>query len=126
MDAHTRSLRKKSGGKTRPKRKKKKRELGGEFSETTPGETSTRRRNTEGKTQKISMKTAGSVSVATEDGDVEEADIESILENPANPDFVRRNLITKGTIIQTSKGKARVTSRPGQDGTVNAELVDEE
>lgn len=45
-----------------------------------------------------------------------------VLENPANRYYVRQDLLTKGTIIETEKGKARVTSRPGQDGTVNAVL----
>jgi small subunit ribosomal protein S8e len=50
---------------------------------------------------------------------VEILDVES---NPANRDFARRKIITKGAIIQTEKGKARVTSRPGQSGTVDAIL----
>ncbi len=48
------------------------------------------------------------------------AEIESVLENPANRHFVRRNILTKGTIIETSKGKARITNSPGQDGIINA------
>ena len=51
------------------------------------------------------------------------AKITDVVENPANRYFVRRNVITKGTIIETEKGKAKVTSRPGQDGTVNAVLI---
>jgi small subunit ribosomal protein S8e len=50
------------------------------------------------------------------------AKIKNVVENPANRYFVRRNVITKGTIVETEKGRARVTSRPGQDGTVNAVL----
>ena len=49
--------------------------------------------------------------------------IKTILENPANKNFVRRNIMTKGTIIDTELGKAKITSRPGQDGTINAVLV---
>lgn len=49
--------------------------------------------------------------------------IKQVLESSANRHFVRRNIVVKGTIIQTEAGKARVTSRPGQDGTVNAVLV---
>ncbi|MBD3310777.1 30S ribosomal protein S8e, partial [Candidatus Woesearchaeota archaeon] len=49
--------------------------------------------------------------------------IKTIMESPANRHFVRRNIMTKGTIIETEAGKARITSRPGQDGTVNAVLV---
>jgi small subunit ribosomal protein S8e len=47
----------------------------------------------------------------------------NVVGNPANRYFVRRNILTKGSIIETEKGKARVTSRPGQEGTVNAVLV---
>jgi small subunit ribosomal protein S8e len=45
--------------------------------------------------------------------------------NPANRHFARRSIITKGSIIETAKGKARITSRPGQEGTVNAVLIEE-
>ena len=49
--------------------------------------------------------------------------IEKVLENPANRHFVRRNIITKGTVVETSMGKAKITSRPGQEGSVNAVLI---
>jgi small subunit ribosomal protein S8e len=52
------------------------------------------------------------------------ATIKDVLENPANRYFVRRDIITKGTIIETDKGNAKVTSRPGQDGVVNAVLME--
>jgi small subunit ribosomal protein S8e len=51
------------------------------------------------------------------------AKIMRVLENPANRHYARRNIITKGTVIKTDKGDAKVTSRPGQDGTVNAVLI---
>ena len=50
--------------------------------------------------------------------------IETVVENPANAQYVRRNIIMKGTIVQTSKGKARITSRPGQTGFLNGVLVE--
>ena len=53
----------------------------------------------------------------------EQVKIKTISGNPANRHFVRRNIMTKGAIIETDKGKARITSRPGQDGAVNAVLV---
>jgi len=34
-------------------------------------------------------------------------------------------LLTKGALIETEIGLARVTSRPGQDGVVNAVRVEE-
>ena len=38
--------------------------------------------------------------------------------------YVRQNIITKGAVIMTDAGKARVTSRPGQSGSINAVLID--
>ena len=49
--------------------------------------------------------------------------VKNALENTANKNFVRRNILTKGTVIETEAGKAKITSRPGQEGTVNAVLV---
>lgn len=121
---HGDSDRKKSGGRTRPHSKLKKRNLGGDFAATKLDELKTKHRDSRGGTEKIALRSVDSVNVA-KDGEVTSADIESVLENPANPDFVRRNIITKGTVLQTSEGKARVTSRPGQDGVLNAEAVEE-
>lgn len=50
------------------------------------------------------------------------ATIKAVQDNAANKNFVRRNIITKGSIIETDKGAARVTNRPGQHGTVEAVL----
>jgi len=49
--------------------------------------------------------------------------IKTVLESPANVYYVRRNILVKGTIIDTELGKAKVTSRPGQEGIVNAVLI---
>lgn len=51
------------------------------------------------------------------------AQIKNITESPSNRHYVRRNIMTKGAIIDTDLGKARITSRPGQDGIINAILV---
>jgi small subunit ribosomal protein S8e len=57
-------------------------------------------------------------------GKTAKATITTVTGNPANINYVRRNIITKGAIIQTSAGKARVTSRPGQHGAINAVLIE--
>ena len=49
--------------------------------------------------------------------------IKTVLENPASRHFVRQNILSKGAIIETEKGKARITSRPSKDNVVNAVLV---
>jgi small subunit ribosomal protein S8e len=56
-------------------------------------------------------------------GKTEKTEIKSVTRNPANVDYQRRGVITKGAILETPLGQARVTSRPGQHGVVNAILV---
>ena len=51
------------------------------------------------------------------------AEVQDVERNPANMDYQRRKVITRGTIIKTTKGRAMVTSRPGQDGILNAILI---
>jgi small subunit ribosomal protein S8e len=57
-------------------------------------------------------------------GRAKKVKILTVVENPADPHFVRRNVLTRGAVIQTELGKARVTSRPGQRGTVDAVLIE--
>lgn len=49
--------------------------------------------------------------------------IERVVENPANRHYVRRNILTKGTVFATEKGNAKVTNKPGQEGTINAVFI---
>jgi len=53
----------------------------------------------------------------------EKVEIKNVVENPANRHYVRRNILTKGTIVETSLGKAKITSRPGQEAVLNGVLV---
>lgn len=48
------------------------------------------------------------------------AKIIRVSKNNANKDYERRGVISKGTVLETEAGPARVLSRPGQHGTVNA------
>ena len=51
------------------------------------------------------------------------AKIVTVRENPANPNYVQRNVITRGAILETDVGLVRVRSRPGQDGILNGVRV---
>jgi len=51
------------------------------------------------------------------------ASISTVVENPANPNYVRRNILTKGAVIETDLGRVRITSRPGHDGVINGVLM---
>ena len=123
MKYQGKSKRKRTGGRLRPSRNKKRYELGREPAETTVGEPRFQvidSRGNDTKTRALST----NVAQVADGGEVSEAIIENVVENPSNINYVRRNIITKGAIIETSAGRARVTSRPGQDGQVNAVLVD--
>lgn len=124
MQYQGRSPRKRTGGRRRNSRNKRKHELGTEPTETQVGEAKLKTVDARGNTEKIRAMEADTASVSMPTGKVTAATIENVAENPANPNYARRNIITKGAVIDTSEGRARVTSRPGQDGQVNAVLVD--
>ncbi len=56
-------------------------------------------------------------------GKTTKTEITNVIENPANPHLVRRNIITKGAVVETKLGKVCITSRPGQEGSVSGVLV---
>jgi len=118
-----RSQTKKTGGKTRSYRKSRKYDLGSKFTEPELGEKRVTVKETRGGNQKSVAKRSETVNLAV-DGEVKNVEIESVEETPSNPNYVRRSIMTKGTIIQTPEGKAEVTSRPGQDGNINAKLTE--
>ncbi|MDI3484343.1 MAG: small subunit ribosomal protein S8e [Methanobacteriaceae archaeon] len=119
-----RSKRKPTGGRLKKSRGKRKYELGRESSETRIGERKMRIIRTMGGNKKFRLVTDTHINVVDPDTNkVEVAEILNVVENRANPHFVRRNIITKGAIVETSKGLARVTSRPGQHGIINGILI---
>ena len=122
--SQTRSKRKQTGSLYRDYRKKKKHELGRLPALTRIGSRRTSNTRTRGGNRKVkvlSSETANLVDPKTKK--YEQVKIKTILETPANRHFVRRSIITKGCVVDTEKGKAKITSRPGQDGTVNAVLI---
>ncbi|SDY50785.1 30S ribosomal protein S8e [Halobellus clavatus] len=125
MQDQGRSKRKRTGGRRRRSHKKTRHQLGRQPAETTVGEPRFQIVDSRGDDRKVRALSTNVAQVAI-DGEVTEAEIENVVENPANVNYVRRNIITKGAIIETTEGEARVTSRPGQTGQVNAVLVDDE
>ncbi len=122
MQFQGRSKRKRTGGRLSSFRKKRKSELGRLPSNTNVGETRRQVFNSRSKAQKIRALSIDEVTVSDGEKSII-ATIENVVSNAANLNYVRRNVITKGAIIDTSEGRARVTSRPGQTGQVNAVLV---
>ena len=72
---------------------------------------------------KYSLLTADQVNVCDKKGKATKVEIINVVENPANPHLVRRNIITKGAIVETKLGKVRITSRPGQEAALNGVLI---
>jgi small subunit ribosomal protein S8e len=118
---------KQSGGRKIVYRKKRKFEQGTFPAETTLGET--KRKITRGRGGNLKPKLLSDKQASVTDpktGKTKKVEITRVVKNPSNIDYNRRGVITKGAIIETSLGIARVTSRPGQDGVLNAILVAEE
>ncbi len=118
-----RSDRKKTGGLLKKHRKKKKFQRGRDFVPAHIGEYKKRKLRTKGGSTKL-MTLSSNIANVIVKGKSQKAKILSVVENKADSQFVRRNIITKGAIIQTDLGKARVTSRPGQHGVVNAVMIE--
>jgi len=112
------------GGRIIRARGKRKFELGGEPANTHLGETIRRTVKTMGGEEKVRLlrdNTAIVTDPATHKS--RRVKIETVTGNPANIHYVRRNIVTKGSIIKTEIGSARVTNRPGQEGSINAVLI---
>lgn len=120
-----RSLRKPTGGRyKKPYRKKRLYDLGRQPALTKIEKIRVRSIRTKGNHRKLRLLSIDSANLYDPKAKkYEKVKIKSVVENPANRHFIRRNIMTKGTVIDTDKGKAKITSRPGQDGTINAVLI---
>jgi len=128
MSTHS-SLRKRklTGGKKRVYRTKKKYEAGGYPAETILGEPKRKSQRTIGGNTKTKVLTEKFASVTDpKSGSTQKTEIVRVVRNGANVDYNRRGVITKGAEIETALGLAKVTSRPGSDGIINAVLVGKE
>jgi small subunit ribosomal protein S8e len=117
--------RKRSGGKKRSYRAKKKYEVGSFPTETTLGKLRKKINIQRGGNKKIRLLASTEANVTDpSSGLTKKINIQRVRGNPANLDYDRRGVITKGTLIETSLGVAEVTSRPGQHGIINAILIE--
>ena len=120
-----RSKRKATGGRYRPFRKKKKYELGREPAMTSIGERRVKKVRARGGNYKFKLLEEEYANVYDKNSKkFKKAKINSVIENTANKHYIRRNIITKGAIIKTEIGEAKVTNRPGQEGYINAVLIE--
>ncbi|HEX7179687.1 MAG TPA: 30S ribosomal protein S8e [Nitrososphaeraceae archaeon] len=116
--------RKYTGGKMVVPRGRRKYEIDRYPSEPVVGTNRTVSRRVRGNNRKLAFKQAefANVSIPAEKKTVR-SKILRVLKNPTNKDYERRGVITKGAIIETEQGQAKIISRPGQDGIVNAVII---
>ena len=118
------SIRSPSGARNVANRGKRKSELGRDPAETRVDEKRLRKIRTRGGNEKLRLAAANKINLTdAKSGKTQVTDILGVIENDANPNYVRRNIITKGAVVETPEGNAKVTSRPGQDGVVNGILI---
>ena len=116
---------KSTGGRIWVRRKKRKREMGSEFIEARLGPAKRSKLRTMGRGEKFRLLGGDMANVMDpKSKQVKKAKILTVVENPANPHFVRRNVLTRGAVVNTELGRARITNRPGQTGTIDAVLIE--
>ena len=119
-----RAVRKESGTPYNRDRKKRKAELGKPASLTKIGEKKVKNIRARGGNTKLRTLQYSNVTIMEGKKKVD-AKIVRVVENTANRHFVRMNVMTKGAVIETDKGKVRITNRPGQSGQIQGVLVKE-
>ena len=116
-----------TGGRRRAFRKKRKFEQGTFPAETSMGDR--KQKVVRGRGGNLKIKVLSEKQVCVTDpktGKTQKTEIVRVVKNPANIDYNRRGVITKGAVVETSLGQAKVTSRPGQHGVLNAVLIGEQ
>ena len=116
--------RKVTGGKYHKRKKKKFFERQTQERAVVLGETKRKKLRVKGGNTKTILLKSDKANI-TDKGKTKKADIKNVLETPQNKFLARQNRLTKGAIIETSLGKARITNRPSQEGQVNAVLIEQ-
>lgn len=55
---------------------------------------------------------------------IKKVKIMDVIESPSSRHYARMNVITKGAILETEEGTARVTNSPGKEGMINAVMIE--
>jgi small subunit ribosomal protein S8e len=122
---HGKSRRKKTGGRNVLARGKRRTEISTEKQWAFVGDSKRKNYRKTGGNPLTRVLGENCVSVADKKtGKVFKAKIQTVLDNPCDPNYVRRNILTKGAVIETDKGTVKITSRPGKDGVINGILVE--
>ncbi|MBU2616128.1 MAG: 30S ribosomal protein S8e [Nanoarchaeota archaeon] len=117
--------RKISGGKYHKRRKKKASEIAGQGNIVKLGEEKRKSTRVMGGNRKVFLLKSKVLNLLINDKN-KKTEITNVLETPSNRFLARQNILTKGTIVETEFGKARITNRPSREGNINGILIKEE
>ena len=112
-----------TGGRTKPSRGRRAYEKDGYAIEPLVGVTSRRLGRKRGGGVSVGVVFSDVANVSDKNGKTVKTKILRVKKSPANRDYERRGVITKGSLLDTEAGEAVVTSRPTDDGVVNATLT---
>ena len=116
---------KNTGGRRPAHRGKRAFEKGSPAAETRIGEKKVKTVRGRGKAFKHRLLAANVANVVDPStGKVEKTEVKRVIENQSNREFKKRGIITKGAVLDTTAGKVKVTSRPGQDGVINGIIIE--
>ena len=122
--SQARSKRKFTGKKYKYFKKKRKRELERPTIDTIIDEEKKKKQRVLGGNTKLKLFSSQYINVTDPNTNktsrVRILDFES---NDASKDLNRRHILTKGAIVETELGNAKITSRPGQHGALNGVLL---
>ena len=116
--------RKITGGRYIKRRKKRLHELPGQRRIVRLGEDKRRSKRVRGGNRKTFLLGAKTINVQLSGNKTKKTEIKNVLETPSNRFLARQDILTKGTIVETELGKAKITNRPTQEGVVNGVLVE--
>jgi small subunit ribosomal protein S8e len=113
-----------TGGRLKPARMRRKSEIDRYPNEPILGTDSIVPRRVRGGNLKLALKHIEFLNVNDrENKKTIKTKIIKVVKNPANKDYERRGVLSKGAFVETELGIARIISRPGQNGSINAILT---
>ena len=117
--------RKVSGGRYKKEKKKKKHSLGHAPRVVKLGEEKQKTLRVQGGNKKTVLLKSDLINIIDKKAKKStKVKIKNVTETPSNRFLARQNILTKGAIIETEKGKARITNRPSQEGCVQGILIE--
>ncbi len=110
-----------TGGRLKPSRMRRKSEIDRYPNEPIVGKDSIVPRRVRGGNLKFALKNSEFLNINDkENKKTIKTKIIRVIKNPANKDYERRGVLSKGAFVETELGIAKIISRPGQSGNINA------